>query len=76
MLIHPARQEGEEDTEAQSFVVPVPNGIQLETRHPSQRPDAAHDADAEVCQGHDRHILLPASVVQHVMTGTSSLLSH
>ena len=53
VLIHPTRQEGEEDTEAQSFVVPVPNGIQLETRHRSQRPDAADDADAEVCQVHD-----------------------
>ena len=48
VLIHPVRQEGEEDVEAQSFVVPVPNGIQLETRHRSQRPVTANDADAEV----------------------------
>lgn len=40
VMIHPARQEAQEDSEAQSFVVPVPNGIQLEALHHDHRQHA------------------------------------
>ena len=49
VLIQPARQGEEEDPAAQSFVVPVPNGIQLETRQRSHQEPGTAAETAEVC---------------------------
>ena len=45
VLIPEGNREGSEEGEGevQSFVVPVPNGIQLETRRHTRQQDAAQD---------------------------------
>lgn len=55
VLIPEGNRDDPEDTEAQSFVVPVANGIQLETRRHTQRPPAddsraAGDVSISSCQ--------------------------
>ena len=47
VLIPDRQDQEEEEAEAQSFVVPVANGIQLETRRPGSR-QAAHDDAQDV----------------------------